>query len=135
MKLRFKHSKKESPSFLMLDLVVWNKFDKSSKMWGKIDTGASRTMIPDNLVTDLDLRRTREVVIRTATGMESRHYSYFVSIQIGGVMFDRFEVIAMPREYVLVGRDLINLWRLDIDGESETYSIEPWSTNPNDVMT
>ena len=61
------------------------------------------------------------------------HYNYFISIEIGGIKFDSFEVVAMPKEYVLLGRVLINLWKLEIDGKSETYAIEPWSTNPDDL--
>ena len=71
--------------------------------------------------------------IITASGIKSSHPIYFVSIQIGDVKFDRFKVVAIPIDYVLVGRDLINLWNLKIDGESQTFSIEPWSTNPDDV--
>ena len=133
--MRFRHSKEESPSSFVLDLIVWNIFDKSSKMRGKINTGASHTVASDHLVVDLSLRATGKIVIRTATGMESRHYTYFVDVRICDVRFDQLKVIAMPREYVLLGRDLINLWRLDIDGESETYSIEPWSTSPRDVRS
>ena len=112
---------------------MWNKFGGSCPEKGKIDTGASHTVIPDYLVNTLDLKKTRETVVKTVSGMESTHYNYFVSIQIGSVKFDRFEVVAMPKEYVLLGRDLINLWKLEVNGETETYSIEPWSTNPDDV--
>ncbi len=133
MTLKFRHNKVDNPSSLVLDLTVWNKFGKSSPEKGKIDTGASHTVIPDYLVNTLHLKKTRETVVKTVSGMESTHYNYFVSIQIGNIKFDRFEVVAMPKEYVLLGRDLINLWKLEIDGEFETYSIEPWSTNPDDV--
>ena len=133
MTLKFQHNKADNPSSLILDLTVWNKFGESSSEKGKIDTGASRTVIPDYLVNALHLKKTRESVVKTVSGAESTHYNYFVSIQIGNIQFDRFEVVAMPKKYVLLGRDLINLWKLEIDGKTETYSIEPWSTNPDDV--
>ncbi len=118
---------------MILDLTVWNRFGDSFPEKGKIDTGASHTVIPDYLANTLHLKKTGESVVRTVSNMESTHYNYFVSIQIGNIQFDGFEVVAMPKEYVLLGRDLINLWKLEIDGKTETYSIEPWSTNPDDV--
>lgn len=133
MTLKFSHNKEDNPSSLILDLIVWNNFGKSCPEKGKIDTGASHTVIPDYLVNTLDLKKTDETIVRTATGVESTHYNYFVSIEIGGIKFDSFEVVAIPKGYVLLGRDLINLWNLEIDGESETYAIEPWSTNPDDL--
>ncbi len=133
MTLQFRHDKRDNPSSLILDLIVWNKFGDSFQEKGKIDTGASHTVIPDYLVSTLKLKKTREAIVKSVSGMESEHFNYFVAIQIGGIKFDRFEVVAMPKDYVLLGRDLINLWKLKIDGQAETYSIDPWSTNPDDV--
>ena len=135
MTLKFRHNKIDHPSSLVLDLTVWNNFGSSFPEKGKIDTGASHTVIPDYLVNTLNLKKTDETIVKTVTGTESIHYNYSVRIEIGSIKFDSFEVVAMPKEYVLVGRDLINLWKLEIDGKSETYSIEPWSTNPDDICT
>jgi len=131
--LKFRHNKADNPSSLILDLTVWNNFGKSFPEKGKIDTGASHTVIPDYLVNTLNLKKTDETIVKSVTGMETTHYNYSVSIEIGGIKFDSFEVVAMPKDYVLLGRDLINLWKLEIDGKTETYAIEPWSTNPDDV--
>ncbi len=133
MTLQFRHDRNDNPSSLILDLVVWNKYGRSFPEKGKIDTGASHTVIPDYLVTTLKLKKTGETIVKSVSGMKSKHFNYFVAIQIGEIKFDRFEVVAMPKNYVLLGRDLINLWKLKIDGQTETYSIDPWSTNPDDV--
>ena len=133
MTLQFRHDKRDNPSSLILDLIVWNKFGDSFPEKGKIDTGASHTVIPDYLVNTLKLKKTRETIVKSVSGMESEHFNYFAAIQIGEIKFDCFEVVAMPKDYVLLGRDLINLWKLKIDGQTETYSIDPWSTNPDDV--
>ncbi len=131
--MKFNHSKTENPSSLVVDLFVWSKFGDHFPEKGKIDTGADRTVIPDYLVNTLKLKKTRESTVQGVNGILTTHLNYFVSIQIGNIKFDSFEVVAMPRNYVLLGRDLINLWNLQIDGKNETYTIEPWSTNPEDT--
>ena len=124
MTLKFRHDKTDNPSSLVLDLTVWNKFGEAFPEKGKIDTGASHTVIPDSLVNTLKLKKTGETIVKAVNGTETTHFRYFVSIQIGNVKFGNFEVVAMPKEYVLLGRDLINLWNLEIDGKNETYTIE-----------
>ena len=117
-----------------LDLTVLNEFGKSYPAKGKIDTGADCTIIPNYLVRPLDLESTGTTLVMTADGAEKTFHNYFISIAINGIKFESFEVIAMEKEYVLLGRDLINLWKLVIDGESETFTIEPWSTDPDDAF-
>lgn len=66
-------------------------------------------------------------------GLRQRIIIIFVSIQIKDIKFNHLPVLAMPREYALLGRNLINLWNLNVNGESKTFTIEPWSTNPDDA--
>jgi len=132
--LQFRYNKQDNPSSLILDLKVWNHFGSSFPEKGKIDTGADTTVIPDYLVTTLNLKKTGESTVIDVRRNTSTHYRYFVSIQIGDIKFNSFEVVAMPRDNVLIGRDLINLWKLKLDGKSEIYTIEPWSINPDDVI-
>lgn len=133
MPLQFQYSKAEKPSSLVLDLNVWSGFGDFVREKGKIDTGSTNTVIPEYVVRRLRLKKTGESDVAGVQGPVSVRNNYFVSVEIGSIKFDGLTVIAMERETVLIGRDLINLWRMELDGKSETYTIEPWSTNPNDV--
>jgi len=131
--LRFQYSKVEKHSSLVLDLNVWNGFGEFVREKGKIDTGSTNTVIPECVVHRLRLKKTGESDVAWVQGHVSIRSNYFVSVEIGSIKFDGLTVIAMERETVLIGSDLINLWRMELDGKSETYTIEPWSTNPNDA--
>ena len=58
---------------------------------------------------------------------------YLVHIKIGEIKFDLMEVVALNRDDVLVGRDLINLWTLVLDGKNKFGEIKVWSNKPNDA--
>jgi len=131
--LRFRYSKAENPSSLVLDLNVWNGFGEFVREKGKIDTGSTNTVIPEYVVHRLRLKKMGDSHVIGVQGPASIRNNYFVSVEIGSIKFGGLTVIAMERETVLIGRDLINLWRMELYGESETYTIEPWSTDPGDL--
>ena len=115
MTLKFQHNRVDYPSSLVLDLIVWNRSGRSCAEKGKIDTGADQTVIPGYLVDTLSLNKTGKREVRDVNGGKKTHSKCFVSIQIGNIKFKRFEVIAMPaKNYVILGRDLINLWKLEL---------------------
>ena len=134
MTLQFPYNTKDKPSSLILDLEIWNESGRSTIVKGKIDTGSDYTVIPESAAQELGLKRTGgKIIIRTANEQTIECNRYFVSVQIGHIKFERLRVITMPKDYALIGRDLINLWKLELDGKSKIYTIEPWSTNPEDV--
>lgn len=90
---------------------------------GKIDTGASLTTIPLDLVGSLDLRRVKDVSVYTFDGTKRLYGEYRVNIKIHNALREYVRVIAAQRDNVLVGRDLINLWRMRLDGPSLTGKI------------
>ena len=71
--------------------------------------------------------------VRDANGGRRRRSTYDVFIKIGTIQFDLLQVSANPRDNILIGRDLINLWNLKLDGQTQTGELIPWSTDPNDV--
>lgn len=134
-KLQFKYiaTTGRCPSAPFIDLTVGNYFGKSFPEKGKLDTGADGTVIPKNLVDKLDLKKGNEQSVTFANGVEIVTSTYFVHITIGETKFELMEVVALDKDCVLVGRDLINLWTLTLDGKNELGNIDIWSNKPNDV--
>jgi predicted aspartyl protease len=119
----------------MISVEVSHYSGRTSLEDGKIDTGADGTSIPEYLVKKLDLNPTGEVIsVQGVNGDPVPRDTYDVHIKIGNVKFELLQVIALPRDNVLIGRDLINLWHLTLDGKTLQGEIKPWSNNPADVL-
>ena len=121
----------ESPSQPYIDIEISDTLNANPRqMIGEIDTGSYITVIPERLVILLDLKRTGDT---TAAGFDKKtpkpYCTYVVNIKINGALFEMVQVISAQIEYALIGRDLINLWRMTMDGQSRTGELEPWSTD------
>ena len=134
-KLQFKYNATIVPSAPFIDLQVESYFGESLPEKGKLDTGSDKTVIPKYLVDKLNLQKHDERTVQLANGTEVLESMYFVYIKIGETKFELMEVVALDRNYVLVGRDLINLWTLTLDGKNKLGNIDIWSNKPNDVYT
>lgn len=90
-----------------------------------IDSGASGTLIPDSLVAKLALRKIGEVKASgyDASKVEPRDL-YAADIVFLGFRFDRHPVVAVPRTYVLIGRDLLNRYKTTLDGPRLEFVVE-----------
>ena len=133
MTMQFYHSDIETPSALVLDIEIGNYADTYLPVKGKIDTGSDITVIPAYLASELKLDVLEMNEIMAVNRTVSECPTYFASIKIGHTVFSKLLVMSMQKEYALLGRDLINLWQLNIDGQNMAFTIEPWSTNPNDA--
>lgn len=131
---QFSYSNSRIPSLPMVDVEVIGISGKSNpNKKGKIDTGADGTSIPEELVQTLELEETGKIWVKDVNGGRVRRSTYDVFIKIGTMEFDLMRVSATPRDNVLIGRNLINLWNLKLDGQTRTGELIPWSTNPDDA--
>lgn len=136
MSFQFKYSKVEKPQLPLLDLLISNDFKRTLPEKGKIDTGSFITVIPKYLIKSLDLKS--NTIVKDIRPFGSKKGSdtdaYFVYVTIGNTKFDLMKVISDDRDNVLLGRDIINLWSLELDGQNSSGQITPWSTDPNQVV-
>lgn len=72
------------------------------------------------------------MIVTGVLGEETR-YRYRVRVTIGKAEFGAVGAVATGLDRVLIGRDLINLWRLVLDGQNEAFDIDPWSMDPRDI--
>jgi predicted aspartyl protease len=89
------------------------------------DTGADMTIIPNNVISSLgNLTQGEDVISRGVNGVEVRRRTYLVNITIGDQYFENHLVAGFPKQYALIGRDILNqnkalfdangnIWRLN----------------------
>lgn len=88
-----------------------------------VDSGASITVIPQNIVEQLQLRYVDEIRV-IGVDMNARYFPVY-SVKI---IFDRLgefviRAIAYKNSYALIGRDLLNKWSVFLKGREKILEI------------
>lgn len=91
----------------------------------QIDTGASRSIIPGQLVEELGLTSVRQTQVMGFGGHVSPVPTYLIEIGVRELPLQLIEVIGSTGEpFCLLGRDLLNGFRLILDGPKLMVEIE-----------
>lgn len=73
------------------------------------DTGADITMIPKNVIQELgNLTQSDSIRCQGVNGTVTELATYYINIRIGHQDFPNHLVALCPREYAIIGRDIIN---------------------------
>ena len=90
-----------------------------------IDSGASGTLIPISLVSELQLRKTGE---QRVSGYDQRveiRGRYAADLELFGVALPSVPVVAIPqRAYVLIGRNILNRYTTTLYGRELQFSLD-----------
>jgi hypothetical protein len=91
---------------------------------GKLDTGADITVVPEGLLRDLRANPVGQMRIRSAQERISRFSPIFsVAASIDGSRFFPIHVVNRPKDYALVGLDLLNHHVLHADGPAGVFEL------------
>ena len=91
----------------------------------QLDTAADLTVIPSRLIQDLGLDQLSELPILGVNGHLLTLPTFLVQIQIRELPPQVVEVLASPQEpYVLLGRDVLNHFRITLDGPKLVLDID-----------
>ena len=92
-----------------------------------LDTGSAATCVPETVITSLggDLLPYDYVKIMGVTGKPERRKRYRINITIGNCAFVPWPVVAIPRSYALIGRDIANSHVIELDGKNQRWSMSP----------
>ena len=83
----------------------------------QVDTGADRTVIPLIVATQLELTPLRGIHVEGLGGISFSLPSFKVQIGIYQLQLVAIEVVASQEEtFVLLGRDVLNNYRILLDG-------------------
>jgi predicted aspartyl protease len=97
----------------------------SGVMRGKLDTGADLTVIPEALVTQLALSARSHVWARGYDGTLSQRPVYYVRFTLEGHELPAIRCIAADRRNVLVGRNVLNRFVINLDGPNRRFDLRP----------
>ena len=103
---------------------------------GEIDTGSPITVIQESLRQSLNLQKVGIKEFRGFNSAPQEFDTYFVYVRFGTERIGLLEVISQDDDKmseVLFGRDLINLWKMTLDGSTYNGDFNIWSNNPVDV--
>ncbi len=91
----------------------------------QIDTGADRTLVPERLVHQLGLVETDRLDFEVAAGQIVVLPIYLLVVTVPGFGSVHVHVAATDGEsHILLGRDVLNLYRITLDGPAELLRIE-----------
>ena len=95
----------------------------------KVDTGADRTVVPQHLLDPLQLAIAGERDFEVAHGSIVTLPLFYVELTIEGLAPFKLIVAASDREdLILLGRDVLNLYRLVLDGPNLRLAISDRGT-------
>jgi len=89
-----------------------------------IDTGATITIIPIRIVQELQLKYVDEITITGVEGVARNYYAYSVAVEFKNIGYFIIKAAAANIGYVLVGRDILNMWNMLLNGPDRTLKIK-----------
>jgi predicted aspartyl protease len=126
---RLKRSNQSAPT---IEIVAFAPSDKSltAKAKAIIDTGATITCVPISVIEAIghqNLNATSKKVVgafRSRRAIVERE-SYTLNLRLGNCYFENIEVVVLHEiEYGLIGRDILNDFRIIFDGPRDAWTVE-----------
>lgn len=102
---------------------------RTAKLPGLLDTGADWTTIPAFLVPALDLQPLGDSSITGFGGVSISVSTYLVSTEIRDLQRHIVKVAAADEPIVLIGRDVLNHFRVTLDGPRGLFEIAESTTD------
>jgi len=119
----YSNTLKPDAPFVPIDISSVTTPKKVYKRDALVDTGAGVTGIPLSIVSDLNLKPIRYQILGSATGKEKKPI-YTVNITFHGLSFANISVVLFDqRDFILLGRDIINAFHLCLDGSKKITKV------------
>ena len=91
---------------------------------GLVDSGASITCIPLKIIRELDLKPVDQATIRAYDGRTETKDIYSAGIHLPTSESPILRVVGIEYCYALIGRDVLNKWKLILNGPQEQLIVE-----------
>jgi predicted aspartyl protease len=113
------------PPAPLLDVLVRHprSSDRSRRVPARLDTGADLSAIPQAVADELELLAARTIVAETYDGSQASVKTYLVVLEAAQARFRRLEVILIPEDYALLGRDVLNHFYARLNGPDLTFDL------------
>jgi hypothetical protein len=90
---------------------------------GRLDTGADVSAIPQFVADSLELYPVRSIVTEGYDGTQATVNTYLVTIELAQARFSELETILIPESYVLLGRNILNYFYINLNGPELNFSL------------
>lgn len=108
-------------------IIVSNPDDSAKKITipAIVDSSAVMTCIPESTVKHLGSLSYSTIRVRDVNNNIRERKTYYVNIQLGDypTPFKQIEVVATPKDYALIGRDILNQLIVVLDAPNEVWFI------------
>jgi predicted aspartyl protease len=84
-----------------------------------VDTGADLSLIPQRLAEEFNLAPEGVIIVEGFDGERQQLYLFAVDIVVEEFRLDGLEVTAYPTDHAILGRDILNRFRLLLDGPAQ----------------
>lgn len=107
------------------DVLILHPFDpeQTRHIRGKLDSAADISVIPEEVADALRLIPAREVQTQGYDGATRDIQSYFVALEVEGYLIPLLEVVALRRTDALLGRDVLNRFKITLDGKALAFEM------------
>jgi predicted aspartyl protease len=109
--------------FVNVDLVHPSNPAATAQKSAQVDSGADRTLIPEDVAKQLGLLRVGDVQILGITGAVQTVSLFQVKLLIGPYAITLKVATHTADQFVVLGRDVLNLFYLRLNGPDQTLSI------------
>ncbi|MBM3708920.1 MAG: hypothetical protein FJW61_00660 [Actinobacteria bacterium] len=93
------------------------------KRMALLDTGADLTAIPEEVVGQLGLKKIDDIIVSDYKGNFFRTAVFAVHLIIKELIDSNIRVITSTLDYVHLGRDILNQWKLYLDASNKIIRI------------
>ena len=101
------------------------------KKMALLDTGADMTAIPRSLVNELELKKIDEINVTDYQGNFLRTPIFVIRVVVNDLLDLNVRTITSDLDFVHIGRDIINQWKLHLNGFNKELKIEFLNGTPN----
>lgn len=88
-----------------------------------VDSGAAMTCIPQRRIDELGNLVESYRAMRTADNEIRNRTTYFINIILNDFTYSQIEVFATPKDHGLLGRDIINSYKISLNAPVQTWGI------------
>jgi hypothetical protein len=119
------YNQEVDPPAPILDIIVRHPDEPTLtvSILAKIDTAADVSAIPITLVNQIQLPMTRRLLVEGYDGVPTRILTYGAVFEVGQARFKGLRVVAFPDDYVLLGRDILNHFYIQLNGPDLTFDL------------
>jgi predicted aspartyl protease len=109
--------------FVTIQISPFNQSDLRLSIDCLVDTGADITLIPQHVVTELKLAPEDALVVEGFDGERQQLPLFAVDMVVENTHLAGLEVVAYATTHAILGRDILNRFRLLLDGPAQALEL------------